>query len=108
MVHLVDEDGEVGQPPDDVAQLIGLLYLFQLFLGEERRILVIGETVEDDLFGIGDGHEPHEIVQGLVVVDLLRIGVLDLVALAGTLLLVKDLEFHQPCYLCGGWFRNDP
>ena len=108
MVHLVDEDGEVGQPPDDVAQLVGLLYLLQLFFAEERWVFVVSETVEDDFLGIGDGHEPHEIVQGLVVVDLLRIRVLDLIALACTLLLIEDLELDEPGHLRGGWLRDDP
>ena len=108
MVHFVDEDGEVGQPPNDVAQLVGLLYLLQLFFAEERWVFVVSETVEDDFLGIGDGHEPHEIVQGLVVVDLLRIRVLDLIALACTLLLIEDLELDEPGHLRGGWLRDDP
>ena len=108
MVHLVDEDGEVGQLADDVAQLIGHFHLLQLLLAEKRGISGVCHSVEDHFLGIGDGHEAHQVVQGLVVVYFLRVGVSDDVALACALLLVERLKLDEACQLCGRGLGYDP
>ena len=78
MMHLVEEDGEVGQFAYLVAQFIGhaVLLVGRFVVEVKHTVRSLVNTVEYHFLGIGHGHESEEFRQGFVYGNLLHIGIL--------------------------------
>ena len=83
MVYLVDEYRERGQLTDEMTQLIRLPVLFVVAILEQINLAVfLLYAVEDDLLGIGDGHEAEQRLEWLVIRDFLDVGILGAIGFA--------------------------
>ena len=78
MVHLVEQDGQVGQFAYLVAQFVGhtIFLVVRLIVEVKQPIPAFVDTIEYHLLSIGHSHKAEEFSQGFVYGYLLHIRVL--------------------------------